>query len=211
MNSHRRFAWDHRDSAVCVCAPLTGLTKLMEWFTHNGTVAINSHRCTIDMSISFLKNFCGFPCSASELREVPRPKLELGISVTFKSIEAGIVVGSLAIPILQLFTGVRDAESFKRGCYKGAVAGGYFACLAGPLCAVACMRMMSDAEIYEQVFRLRSNTTQLVFDRASALSGLVGYLLFGPTGLICGVDLACLGSALSYFLFPDGEKYSQVY
>ncbi|CDW56706.1 COP9 signalosome complex subunit 4 [Trichuris trichiura] len=121
------------------------------------------YRFALDMSIPFLKNFCGLHCTTSELLSVPRPKLELGIGTTFKSVEIGIVVGSVAIPFLQAtLSRITDPESLKRGAFKGGLAGCYLGLLVGPLIALRRAQMMSNMEIYEEACLLSATSLAIL-------------------------------------------------
>ena len=65
-----------------------------------------------------------------------------------------------------------------------------------PVMLELAIRGQEEERVYDRSFRLRHNSGQLRADRYSALGGVAGGLLTGPTGALLGVTVGTLAAAL---------------
>lgn len=141
-------------------------------------------------------------CSDYELLTVPRPKLEFGIHVTFKTVQLGTVAGSLLVgPLLHILRQGASNHSGRQSLSDAAVQGGLYGAglglLAGPLLSIGYYNTtLSKIANYDQCYRLRYNMPQLTVDRISLAAALIGGGLAGAPGFVAGVDVGVLCAVL---------------
>ena len=165
------------------------------------------------MSLTWAKNIAGLSLSDEELKDIPRPKVELTMHVTTKFVELCAVSGTLIIgPVAAL---VRKESRNRAGamrlsakCGKGGV---MLALLLGPLMTWMKMRGSEGTEpFYDRCYRLRNNLNQVRTDRA-AYGGAIGGAVFFPLllkscpihGSLLTLSLATIGAGVyNNFVLP---------
>ncbi|VDP00053.1 unnamed protein product [Soboliphyme baturini] len=155
------------------------------------------------MSVPFLKNFLGIRCTDYELLRVPYPRLELTVHVTFKTVEAGTLIGSLIFgPVKALVDGESPLQTALIYGAKGALVG----LAIGPVLSAIRLMKLNKVQVYDRCYRLRFNRSMLNLDRAALFGAVVGVGVGGPAGFVIGVDLAMISGMFSYFAFAKNKK-----
>jgi len=153
------------------------------------------------MSLQWAKVFFGFPLTDEEIAEVPFPKTELGVHVTYKTVESGTFLGSVIIgPLYTLIRRQTKVPSaLRRNFTRFGTYGIGLGLVAGPLMTAArCMNQETPA-IYDRDYRLRYNRGQLNVYRAVTAGALICPLLlrFGfRMNLILGIDAGLVAGTL---------------
>lgn len=136
------------------------------------------------MGTNWFVNFTQLPgvdFGEEKMKEIPNPKTELAIHVTFKCVQLGTAIGTF-IPALTIFRPPKKVvrlwvRTLRNGGCIGAAAG----LVAGPLMTLARIQTLKEEEIIDRCYRLRHNIRQLHTDRMTLLGSLVG-LTFGRLG-----------------------------
>ena len=136
----------------------------------------------------------GFDLTDEEMREVMWPKMELGLFISLKTSQSGVVLGTLA-PLI-VYGAIRRSAFpvLQRAVKVGGVRGALIGSVIGPTLAYTFMQKkeLSSDDCFDRCYRLRYNRNQVRVDRAFDLGLLTGALIFYSSGQ--AVFGACLFS-----------------
>jgi len=135
----------------------------------------------INMSWTWFKNFAGATLTEDELRDIPRPHLELTIHVTDKCMQAFGLLGTCVVGPVAALVGpsTRNLTGIRRKATKCGLWGVAIGVVAGPLMTYGRLKS-ANADIhsvYDRCYRLRCNRGQVRVDQASTVGAVSGAML----------------------------------
>lgn len=138
------------------------------------------------MSWTWFKNIVGASLSDEEMRDIPRPYLELTIHVTDKCIEAFGLLGTCVVgpASAMLRSSTRNAEGIKSRATSCGKWGVVLGVVAGPLMTYGMLSKAKNNDydsVVDRCYRLRYNRGQVRVDRMSTAGAIGGSLLALPT------------------------------
>lgn len=113
------------------------------------------------MSTAWLKNFVGLKQSDYEMLKVPRPRVEYGIHMTVRAMQAGALVGSIFGPLMVIYRGGKlverngDISNLKDAVADGGSCGAIIGAMLGPVLTYFALRNMNSIRVYDHCYRLR--------------------------------------------------------
>lgn len=126
--------------------------------------------------------------------KIPNSSVELGIHVTFKTVQAGTLIGTVVGGIV----GVLRKPGLTSGAIRGGKIGLLVGLVAGPsMTALKIQKsQLNEIQLYDRCYRLRMNVRQLNIDRFTMIGAGLGLGFGGPAGMILGIDAGILAGNL---------------
>ena len=146
----------------------------------------------------------------AQMQQIPAPRIEMNIHITYKTIEAGTILGLGIIgPITALIR--------KKPVLAGALKGGRYGALVG-LVVGPCLNYMkfrgetSEDAIWDRCYRLRMHRGQVRVDRMvtwAAIGGSAAAAYLGSgivNGGVVGIFVGTISMALYNMIIMKGDK-----
>lgn len=142
-----------------------------------------------------------------EMRNIKYPETELYTHVTFKTIQAGALLGMVIIaPVVRLAAGPRTLGAVKETALRYGRNGAIIGIPLGPLMTFAKANSgagIDDDGMFNRTYRLRYNRNQIRVDQASILGsvgGASGNFLLGGSA-VSGAVVGLVGGTIAMGLY----------
>ena len=148
--------------------------------------------------------------SQADMQQIPLPRLEMNIHITYKTVEAGTILGLGVI-------GPLSAAFRKQSLLQGALRGGRYGAVIG-LVVGPCLNYLkfrggsTDESIWDRCYRLRYNRNQVRVDRMvtwAAIGGSAAAAYMGSAvlnGTVVGIFVGTISMALYNMIIMKGDK-----
>ncbi|KAJ7394197.1 hypothetical protein OS493_003880 [Desmophyllum pertusum] len=153
------------------------------------------------------RNLLGQKLTDDEMREIKHPALELYTHVTFKTVQAGALLGMVVIaPVFRLAVGPRTLLAVKETALRYGRNGAIIGLPLGPLMTYGRATSgegINDDGMFDRAYRLRFNRNQVRVDQASilgSLGGAGGALLLGSS-VVSGAVVGLVGGTVAMGLY----------
>ncbi|KAL4233592.1 hypothetical protein ACF0H5_008273 [Mactra antiquata] len=128
------------------------------------------------MGGEWLKNMCGRTLEDEAMQRVACPRLELGTHITFKTVQAfgllgTVLVGPITAAVKPEF---RNYEGLKNSVTRAGVGGVVLGAVTGPILTYLVTRKEDQYKVWDRCYRLRYNRCQVRVDRTSMLGAASG-------------------------------------
>lgn len=142
-----------------------------------------------------------------EMKNIKYPATELYTHVTFKTIQAGALLGMVIIaPVVRLTAGPRTLVAIKETALRYGRNGAVIGIPLGPLMTYAKANSgagIDDDGMFDRAYRIRYNRNQVRVDQASILGsvgGAAGNLLLGGSA-VSGAVVGLVGGTMAMGLY----------
>ena len=161
----------------------------------------------------YFMNWFGLKVGDEEIEQIDHPKAEIMTHVTFKTLQTGILVGSVLVaPALCYREGKLNKGSLTQRAYNCGAKGLLWGAVMGPFMAYKRLKTQPLVCIYDRAYRLRCNRNQLSVDRYSILGTLmgVGYAFYNDAdiahGALFGFGIGCVSAGVLNYVYDTVVK-----